>query len=57
MRRVPGYVERILNGTRPRNLAVEPLGAFELAVNLKTARAIELDLADGLLGRADAVIQ
>ncbi|HWI38873.1 MAG TPA: ABC transporter substrate-binding protein [Burkholderiales bacterium] len=57
VRRVPGYVERILNGIRPRDLPVEPLGVFELAVNLKTARAIEIDLPDGLLGRADAVIQ
>lgn len=55
VRRVPAFVERILKGARP--LPVEPLAAFQLALNLRTARAIEIDLPDGLLGRADAVIQ
>jgi putative ABC transport system substrate-binding protein len=50
-------VQRIINGARPRDLPVEQLASFEMAVNLRTARAIEIDLADGLLGRADAVIQ
>jgi putative ABC transport system substrate-binding protein len=53
-RKTAAFVERILQGARP---PVEQLAAFELAVNLRTARAIEIDLADGLLGRADALLQ
>lgn len=53
-RKAAAFVERILKGAR---LPVEQLAAFELALNLKTARAIEIDLPDGLLTRADAVIQ
>jgi putative ABC transport system substrate-binding protein len=56
-RRTASYVERILNGAQPGGLAVEPLAAFQLALNLRTARALELDLADALLSRADAVLQ
>lgn len=56
-RKAASYVERILRGARPRDLPVEQLSAFQLALNLKTASAIELELPDGLLTRADAVIQ
>ena len=51
------YVERILNGARPHDLPVGQLGAFQLALNLKTARMLEVDLPDALLGRADALLQ
>jgi len=51
------YVERILNGARPHDLPVGQLGAFQLALNLKTARTLEVDLPDALLGRADALLQ
>ena len=51
------YVARILNGARPQSLPVEPLAAFQLALNLKIARALEVDLPDALLGRADALLQ
>lgn len=56
-RRAAGYVERILKGAKPAQLPVEPLAKYDLAVNLKTARALEIELSDGLLGRADAIIQ
>ena len=56
-RRVGGYVERILKGAKAAELAVEPMSEFQLALNLKTARAIEVELADGLLARADALLQ
>jgi putative ABC transport system substrate-binding protein len=56
-RRAAGYVERILKGAKPGELPVEQLRAFDLAVNLKTAKTIELDLPDSLLARADAMIQ
>ena len=56
-RRTATYVQRILKGARPHDLPVEQLAAFELALNLKTARTLELDLPDALLGRADAILQ
>ena len=53
-RKTATYVERILKGAP---LSVEQLAAFELALNLKTARAIEVEFPDALLARADAVLQ
>jgi putative tryptophan/tyrosine transport system substrate-binding protein len=52
-----GYIDRILRGVLPRDLPIQAPQRYQLLINLKTAKALNLEVSAGLVARADGVVE